>query len=219
MWNPDVFLEKFVSVCEKNSVPVMLVFGTCLGPIRDQQLISYDSDLDVGCYFTDRSKLVSLFSELESLEIYPDKIDSHKMVFKSPHSLIVIDVWLIDRAYHPLMVLTGHRWFFESGYYKKDFFNPNALGTALCNGRTYQVPNLVEEFLEDLYGHDWRIPIKGRHAVYRAFLSRLLHVIFLESDMPIRYSSQDDTVRFKPWIRGFMTRCFPTSRLTKKYGK
>lgn len=210
-------LQKFSEVLKKHEITLILVFGTCLGPVRDQKLISYDSDLDVACYYKDRPKLLNLFPDLIEKGFVIGKIDSHKMVFSSPKSDIVIDVWLIQKAYNPLMVLTGHKWFFESGYYKKDFFNEKKLTTAYCEGTAYLVPNLVEEFLETLYGPDWRTPIKGRHAVYRAFLSRLLHHLFLESDMPVRYSSKDDNIRFKPWADTIAKILFPKAKFTKKY--
>lgn len=216
-WSPDDMLRTFSDICEEHHILMLLVFGTCLGPVRDQSLISYDSDLDVACYIQDREKIVSLFPVFIERGFELGRIDPNKMVFKSSHSKIVVDLWFIEPAYNPLMVLMGNRWFFESGYYTKDFFNVKKLGTAICHGKTYLVPNLVEEFLEDLYGSDWRTPIQGRHAVYRAFLSRVLHHLFLESDMPVRYSSEDSNTRFRPWVNVVAVTFLPNSKLTKKY--
>jgi len=129
----DKLLEDWHDVCVALNIPHFLLFGTCLGFVRDQGYIKGDTDLDVGV-LCDSQQLKLLTEALAAKEI----VDSGRLIYNINYVRgVMLDVWWNFRELH-------------LKYLEK-------LDTILYEGIEYNVPSPVEDYLEFVYD-DWRTP-------------------------------------------------------------
>ena len=69
-------LKIFVDICNKNSIPYQLAYGSLLGAVRDEGQIPWDYDIDVFVPYTYRKKLVDALNSLPS-DYYFEGIESN----------------------------------------------------------------------------------------------------------------------------------------------
>jgi len=148
------FLD-FKKIFDKHNIKFILAFGTLLGAIRQNDFIDWDSDTDVLCFREDYLKIEDAFYELESLGFYIPRTRIPLM----DHYLIrngeKIDInWLIDNGHNELMYADWIKW-------DKKFFQ-FPLPTIKFLNENFQINNYINEFLENLYGNDWKTPNKNK---------------------------------------------------------
>lgn len=142
-------LESWDDICNELEIPHLLIYGTALGFYRDKGYMKHDNDVDL------------------RLVCNKDKWVNFKERFIAKNHLRVTypvgcSFWLdlpegsllfsIERS--PIVGLiihdTGQEFLVPALYHKFD--------TVEYNGRKYNVPSPIEEYLEIRYGKDWRIP-------------------------------------------------------------
>jgi len=131
----DEALNKFMETAESLGIRAFLVLGTCLGFFGIKGYIEDDDDLDLGviCNPLEFFDLVELL--LKQGFTYRES-HSHDICFVYK-DIIFVDVWY----FYPGMVIP---------YLKK-------LEKITYEGKQYNVPSPVEEYLKLQYG-DWVIP-------------------------------------------------------------
>ena len=153
----DQVLEEWDDICNSIGIEHFLVFGTCLGMVRDKGFIRGDTDIDVGIRKQDFWKLhdhllKNGFSSTGILQtpswiqkhFNPDAIEkiawgTHVQFFKYG---IILDVWLG-------LIYDSHHKNFLASFDKVTY-----------EGREYNVPHPVEDYLKTKYGENWRIPLR-----------------------------------------------------------
>lgn len=131
----DALLEDWHDVCVALNLPHFLLFGTCLGMIRDKGYIKGDTDLDVGVLCGSRG-LKLLTEGLAAKGI----VDGGRLTYNVNYVRgVMLDVWW---DFGPLHI----------EYLEK-------LDTILYEGIEYNVPGPVEDYLEFVFD-DWRTPHK-----------------------------------------------------------
>jgi len=58
-------IREVKEVLDENNVNFWLDLGTLLGAVRDEKIIEWDADIDLGTWYSDATKLVSTFPELK----------------------------------------------------------------------------------------------------------------------------------------------------------
>ena len=144
-------------------VEFFLVCGTCLGAIRENRILLYDGDVDVGVKHEILKEriafLVKMFMERDfAVEIltspynYPRALDVRKDLIH----ICIYDYDLSgDKRFHAWVERIG-----TCSIFNKNLFEN--LKRIEFLGTIFLVPNPPEEFLKAHYG-DWRIPDPNDH--------------------------------------------------------
>lgn len=154
----DLILEEWDDVCRALGIEHFLVFGTCLGMVRDGGYIKGDKDIDVGIRKQGFPKLYSHLLEggftsqpPSWIQKYfnPDAIEkiacgTHVKFFKYD---ILLDVWMgLNHDPH-------HKAFLGS------------FDKVIYEGREYNVPQPVEDYLKMKYEENWRVPLRAQGGI------------------------------------------------------
>jgi len=142
----DKCLFEFDDIAKKTGITYFLVYGICLGFVRNNGYIKGDNDIDLGitCSEEERDRF---FEELEeggfkrSYVITDREPQNHLPHVHFIKRGVLIDVWY--------SVAPEHKAFLELGR------------TVAYKGRAFNVPARVEEYLEFMYGN-WRVPEKKK---------------------------------------------------------
>jgi len=152
-------------------IPMWLEYGTLLGAIREKRFIVYDFDIDIGIYARDAIKIVNNYKDFQKKfmdiqghtshwVIGPDNILS-KIVLAKRNIKIDVDIWWPKKKTRFRFI----HWNQEKGTYQITEIDRkfhDTFETAMLCDREYRVPAFTEEYLEVMYGKDWRQPVVGK---------------------------------------------------------
>ena len=145
----DKILESWDDICNELEIPHLLIYGTALGFYRDKGYIKYDNDIDtrIVCNKDKWFKFKERF--IAENHLRANRPTGCSYYFDLPEGSLLFS---IERS--PIVGLvihdTGEEFLVPALYHKFD--------TVEHNGRQYNVPSPIEEYLEIRYGKDWRIP-------------------------------------------------------------
>lgn len=210
----DQWLDSFYRIVSKKNIKLILLCGTCLGVVRDNEIISYDTDADYGIYIEDLEALWSCVDELLKEGIYISGRGKYQISFSLPNINFYIDIWPIKKESLFMRVLGWH-WHADHMSYRKKYFDN--LQAVQFQNKTYYLPNPPEEYLEQVYGSDWRIPIKGRFSGVRGLLSQCINALFVDFPVPSQFSGDNSLGTYKPWVSQILKRWFPNLQITSLF--
>lgn len=130
-----------------------LMYGTCLGAIRGGDFIKGDRDTDIGVFKKDIEAVEVVLKRLESEGFEIRRVIENLSVISIIRKNTYIDIYVMSKNDY------GWNW---NNVQEKDYLTK--LGSIEFLGYNFSVPYPVSEFLEDKYGHDWKIPIKNKQA-------------------------------------------------------
>ena len=145
----DKYLEIWDDICKELNIPHLLIDGTSLGFYRDGGYIEKDNDVDV-----------RLICNKEKWEQFK-KIFINRTKARTNHPSGTSYIWgvpgghllfCIERS--PVVGIAIH----DTG---KEILVPkyyNKFDTIDHNGRKYNIPSPIEEYLEVRYGPTWKTP-------------------------------------------------------------
>lgn len=153
-----MILNEFADIADSMGIKFILIFGTLLGAIRENDFIEYDDDLDVSIYENDDSVINNLIYKLKEnkfeLESY-NKFTEHYVLYKDS---IVLDIFVAkDCEKNNFVKVLNHHFF------KKYFIETKCIKFI---GREFKIPKESEEFLSLHYGDNWSIPQKTNKGSY-----------------------------------------------------
>ena len=160
--NGGAFLRRILSACRTAEVQPFLMYGTLLGFQRDGGFIQGDSDIDLGLFAQDLSRLAQLKHAMrrDGMALKHETfIDGTlwDVAFLHPQVDLWVDFAIIhmdgDRAVS--RCYWGNDELLESHFYPADLFA--TFTTRSWYGEHVRVPENAEGLLQDLYG-DWRVP-------------------------------------------------------------
>jgi len=125
----DKLLNEYWNVAESLNIKTFLLYGTCLGFVRDGGYTEHDNDIDVGI--------------LGSLgQLTPKLIENGfiRAVNKKHTHFLKYNILLDIFSHFP----RSHQRYFQS------------FDKVAYKGKDYDIPHPVEEYLKETYG-DWRI--------------------------------------------------------------
>jgi hypothetical protein len=137
--------------------PFHLMAGTLLALVRDGELLGHDKDIDLAFpWDCDRDGLAALFRGHPDFSAPAGPItDDKRWAFSVTHAPTGIGIDLFFFQHGPDGVLAG------LGREAAMLFSrvrPFALGELQWRGRRWAIPSPPEQYLEDVYGPDWRDP-------------------------------------------------------------
>ncbi len=146
-------LLDFKNVLDKNKVKFLLMHGTLLGAIREQNFIKHDIDIDT-CTF-EEEKLVEVIPELSKVGLKLCRYEKN-VIYSFIREKVYIDVYIVNK-------LQGLISPFYVRYLcriipRKYFRNTKKMSFL---GETFRIPNHSIKLLEFWYGQDWRTPISN----------------------------------------------------------
>ncbi len=173
------------SVFDRHGVTFWLVFGTCLGAVRDGGFIPHDTDTDVAVFDHDKAKVIDAIPDLMRAGLMPIRT-------KQPDDLLT---FMRDDEYIDIGFFGKHRdqenfeyWCYQNNRVYGDHFDKFEQVTFLR--RTFLVPQRTAAYLTALYGAGWKSPVRDlpakepqSHRDFRPF-SNLLDLADFFRDMP-----------------------------------
>ena len=162
-------LEILYNECKKQNVHLWLDFGTLLGWYREKDFISYDIDIDLGAYYEDLENIGEIRKNLikqgflrtreftydgelveESFSYHGLNVDIvyYKKKQDIKNLMTYLIVYGMDMNKRPIDV---------KGYIERN--NVTGLKKVDFKGIEVEIPENVEEYLENYYGKDFMTPI------------------------------------------------------------
>lgn len=140
----------------KKNINFFLVSGTLLGCIRNNNLISYDNDIDIGVM--NNINYHDLLASVLSSGHYELLATNFKTIIKVKHlNGIKIDIFI-----HAIK--NGKIW--HSGLKKLYWVNTMfALKKIVFLDRYFLIPDDYELYLSENYGADWKVPRKNFNSI------------------------------------------------------
>lgn len=157
-------------VLDTKGVVFLLNFGTLLGAIRENDFIGHDMDLDVAIYAKDVDKLVSLIPTLSERGLMLCRYANgglYSFMYKD-NVLIDVDVYKLTGFPYKYRYWRMCRKIFPK-HFVEEYEQIDFAGGKYC------VPKNPVKFIEYMYGKNWRIPVKGKHARLYPRWMLLLH--------------------------------------------
>lgn len=173
-------LKSTTEILDQLNIPYWLEGGTLLGAVRDQKLIPWDHDLDIGIKFTNNKEISLLIRLLKkqfivrSLTFANDpkiwklgkyrilKVYIKKSSFKRTN--LCLDIFLYykghikDKGEVYQYVVWG-----KNAYHSTEYFD--TLNEIYFYGLKVKIPSNPENFLQIKYGTDWKTPKKKWNVV------------------------------------------------------
>lgn len=123
----DKLLNEYWDIAESSKIKTFLYFGTCLGFVRGDGYIINDNDIDVG-----------ILGSIQNLTVE-----------------------LVKNGFRKVANLRGKWHFLKYGILLDVWFRPDlkylqSFDKVTHEGRVYNVPHPVEEYLKARYG-DWKV--------------------------------------------------------------
>lgn len=142
-------------IAEKNRVKIFLIYGTCLGMVREGDFIIDDTDIDIGVYGEDPN-IDKFWHELRrDRQFREEHQEGRQMYYRlmTQHTLDINPLYLQDdKRYYLKKYNQDDKSFLAKEFDRKHFDN---LDTITYRGEKYFIPSYVEEYLEFLYGN-WK---------------------------------------------------------------
>lgn len=162
-----IMLKNLKEVLLEHDIHFCLNFGTLLGAIRDHDFIPHDYDIDLSMHEKYKKTFISSLPELRERGII---LCGHYKgnIFNLYYDGIICDIDIVYDMIFPYS-LRYYR-LLEKCYPK--FYTKETEWIDFM-GDKYEVPKNPERFLQYMYGKNWRIPQKGKHA--RLFPHWMLH--------------------------------------------
>lgn len=211
---PDEWLVRFHAILTQAGVRLTPLYGTCLGFFRDNRIIPGDTDADFGIALSDLPAVRSCVPALLAAGFYISGRGNYQLTFSMPNSSFYIDIWPYKALSFPLTVL-GHRWLCDHVYYKADFFSN--CQPFDYNGCRYYLPSPCEDYLETVFGANWRIPMAGCFSGPRGLISQWLNALFVEFPVPAAFSGEDSLGTYKPWVSKVLKTVCPNARIAQLF--
>ncbi|RLF44074.1 MAG: hypothetical protein DRN17_05155 [Thermoplasmata archaeon] len=149
-------LKEIKEIFTLNATDFFLLYGTCLGAVREQDIISWDFDLDIGVLdHTNQTKIYETFIE------HGFKFKRHAKRWQVSKRIDHTDViWYIREADKLVCRGTKNEVAFSA---PARFFN--SFDTVKIRSESYLAPHPVREYLNTVYGGNWKHPNRFKRGV------------------------------------------------------
>lgn len=147
-------LEKINDVFTTHDIFFWLSEGTALGFRRHGNFMEWDDDLDIGMWIDDVSKLPSAIKDLVKEGFTVGCIKMNGTFIALYRNGEKIDIDITGNGLNCMAMSAS--WY---GSPCDEFIHTLKFTRIYINGNTYNLPS--DEYLEKLYGKNWKTPIKG----------------------------------------------------------
>lgn len=162
-------------ILDAHSIKFGLIYGTLLGAIREGNFIKHDEDIDLFVLDEHKEDLLCILDEIIDAGFQVLRYD--KKLLSISRNEEYIDFYFFRKSNFGIrkcdVGLKAKAKYLEQ---TKDF---------LFLGEFFQVPSKSESFLVDLYGKNWKIPVKdtaamdyNRYVIFRNYLRNNIPFLF-----------------------------------------
>jgi hypothetical protein len=145
----EAILTHVSKIAQNSNVRLFPVGGTLLGLVRDKELLSWDKDLDFGC-FVEEASLQDLWAIFSSSPYFiPMGVVEDRLIKLRHISGITVDIFVNFRE-------GDARW--HGGQFILWRDRAFDLKTLTIRDRNFFIPDDAEAYLENHYGQNWRNP-------------------------------------------------------------
>jgi len=170
-----ILLKSIVKIINNLEIEYWLEGGTLLGAIRDNKLIPWDHDLDIGIKFSNENKIKELINFLKK-DFYVKKLrfpDDPKIWNLGKYRLLKVyskksylkkgDICLDIFLYYKGEVQNKGKMYKyvvwgQNAYHETKFFD--TIDEINFYNYIFKIPSFSKEFLNNKYGADWKVPKK-----------------------------------------------------------
>lgn len=158
-------LKDLAVVFEKSCIKFGIIYGTLLGAIREKGFIPWDEDIDVFMIDEDRELLHSALWDLRNvgLELIRKEGDLYSVMKGNDY----IDIYVFRSE--------GSKRWCNTDVLPEKFFGFTDKVDLL--GGNYFCPDKPLDFLEHVYGSDWKTPKQNYPARPWTFMRKLKHLV------------------------------------------
>jgi len=166
----------FKKVLDDKGYEFLLMYGTLLGAVREQDFIPYDIDIDLVMY--KKEDIISCIHALweEGLHLCRYDLSPSHCSFSFIRKDVYIDVYTVEKISFPLSL--AYCWCGSLIHPKKLLKGTQDYPFL---GTNFKVPLKLEQNLVFMYGKTWKIPLEGKPAGCDSKLKWLLQKIFPRS--------------------------------------
>ncbi|MFC1953681.1 LicD family protein [Chloroflexota bacterium] len=154
--NTTKALKEVKQILESYGITFFLMSGSCLGAIRENGLIPWDDDVDIGSVYGLHGCKEESLGEI--ITTFRKEGFITKLMYTGPHAFLPFIKYSAKISWECLQVIDGY-------VEQYPFLNtPVSFYTNLKEidflGEKFYVPNPPEEYLRLKYGEEWRVPKK-----------------------------------------------------------
>jgi hypothetical protein len=156
-------MDKIIDILEEINIQVFPIAGSLLGLYRDGKFMDHDKDADVGIFIQNYEEVFNIVSRICRHERFaaPDMVKDSKesnlwnVAVYDEENNTAVDLFFFYRElnHHEFGIYT------PCGVLKWGFTSFKLIRSTLA-GREYWLPDNIEQYLVDMYGDDWRLPVK-----------------------------------------------------------
>lgn|GEM_PF-2654008 len=145
----EIVLDHIAQATGSSGLRLFAMGGTLLGLIRDSRLLSWDKDMDFGC-FSDEATLDDLWEIFSANPFFIPMGTAEDRLIKLQHFTgITVDIFVNFK---------GGDGSWHGGQFVRWRDKPFDLKTVSVGGREFFVPDDPETYLIGHYGENWRTP-------------------------------------------------------------
>lgn len=162
-------------ILDKNGIGFGLIYGTLLGAIRENNFIEHDEDIDLSMLEENKEDLLAILQDI---------IDAGFKVLRYDEKLLSVsrDNEYIDFYFFKKTASSYRKC--DVGLKAKDKYLEETKAYSFL-GKNFQVPVEAEKFLIELYGKNWKTPIKNvaavdynKYIIFREYIKKNLSFLF-----------------------------------------
>jgi phosphorylcholine metabolism protein LicD len=162
----NVCLKDMKHILDENNIVFFLCYGTLLGQRRENKFIEYDHDIDIGIFSKDyKTNIKDIIVNSGKFKFVHDfgnyDKNNYEMTFLNIETNVRIDIMIFFKE-------DNEDLYYSSSYtglcdkkklgYCKWKRHIRGLKQIMFFNTYYLVPKNTDEFLEETYGNDWKIP-------------------------------------------------------------
>ena len=164
------YLSKIDEILTRNGIKYFITYGSLLGIIREGKFMDYDDDIDLGIIETEEFSWENLEKSMREIGM----VKKHQFLLNNKITeqtytarALSVDFFLYEEENgKSISYIYYHK---KDKEYKANQFSVAVNITSLISdvkripvqAGTAAVPSNPELFLREIYGEDWRTPIKG----------------------------------------------------------
>lgn len=175
-------------IFEKHNIKYWLCFGTLLGAIRENNFIEHDVDTDIGVDFVELNKLEASLSDIQNSGFEIIRVTTDLTLVSLLRKNEYIDIYLFRKTKYNRSM----SWYCAEYVVKEDYFSK--LEKIQFLGEYFYAPVDRVNYLEEVYGADWKIPKINAHAQPINNLEEIYRQYYLLLNRWLEYNLRDETV-------------------------
>lgn len=172
-------LSCFINIIEKHNLKYWIMYGTLLGAIRQQDIIQYDHDFDIGINYKDLDLLNNINDNYLIKESDYTVTKAYGGIFNITNFKDCQKKWRVSYKINYKGKAVGDIYVykeFKDGYMRrydtkdKIYFWPNTIFPSICvkyleklniRDKVFYAPSYSLYLIEHWYGPDWKTPFRA----------------------------------------------------------